>query len=418
MTPQTLRPEILVVGAGPGGSAAAWALARAGLDVLVVDARAFPRDKTCGDGLTPMAVESLRQMGLLERVLAAGATRVEHLSLTAPLGVRIRVSFEESMGPGHFALVLPRLTLDHLLVEHACAAGARLLEGRVVEMTWREGAIAAVRVETPEGGLTVEPRHVVVAVGANIGFLRRHGLMGGKTPVMRAARAYFSDVRPLEMSYGFFFTPRLAPGYGWVFPTGSDSANVGVAVSPVYFPSKQSTATLLAGFVDWLKQRGVVESASRDSAIKGYPIRTDFPSHRVAGKNWVIVGEATGLVNPITGEGIDLALRSGLLAAEIIGDDLRSGAESHAAYEAALRKGYAGRFLGLRICRNLFMLPVIMDYFVWQMKQHRFVRRGVVLITQGYQHPRRVLHPLFVLLMLIPLSPRFVATRLRWVGSE
>lgn len=231
--------------------------------------------------------------------------------------------------------------------------------------------------------------------------------------MIRAARAYYADVHPLEQSYGFYFTARLAPGYGWVFPTGPQSANIGVAVSPVYFPSKRSTAALLDEFVEWLQKREVIARARRDSPVKGYPIRTDFPSHPVAGSNWVIVGEAAGLVNPVTGEGIDLALRSGLLAGETIAQDIRTGRPDHTAYGSALRRQYARRFLGLRLCRDLLMLPVIMDYFVWQMNQHRFIRRTVMLITQGHWQPIRILHPLFVALMLVPLSPRFAVDWLR-----
>jgi geranylgeranyl reductase family protein len=415
MTTTPLRPQILVIGAGPGGASAAWALAGAGLDVLLLDARSFPREKTCGDGLTPMAVDSLRQMGLLDRVLEAGAARVDTLSLTAPLGICSRVAFADILSEADYALVLPRLALDSLLVEAAAAAGARLLDAhRVTGIEWAGGAIQAVSGESTGGPFTIQPEQVVVAVGASVGFLRRHGFLNKRAlPMMRAARAYYADVHPLEQSYGFYFTPRLAPGYGWVFPTGPESANIGVAVSPVYFPSKRSTAALLEEFVEWLRKRGIVTRARRESPVKGYPIRTDFPSHPVAGANWVIVGEATGLVNPMTGEGIDLALRSGLLAGETIHQDIQAGRADHTAYESALRRQHTHRFLGLRLCRDLLMLPVIMDYFVWQMNQHRFVRRTVTLITQGYWQPIRILHPLFVALMLVPLSPRFVIDRLR-----
>jgi geranylgeranyl reductase family protein len=411
----TTHSQILIIGAGPGGAAAAWALAGAGLDVLLLDARSFPRDKTCGDGLTPMAVESLRQMGLLDRVLEAGATRVDTLSLTAPLGISSRVAFSDILSEADYALVLPRLTLDHILVEAATAAGARLFEGwRVTGIEWADSAIRTVAGKSVGGPFTIQPEHVVVAVGANVGFLRRHGFLTKRSiPMIRAARAYYADVHPLEQSYGFYFTARLAPGYGWVFPTGPESANIGVAVSPVYFPSKRSTATLLDEFVAWLQKRGIVDRARRDSPVKGYPIRTDFPSCPVAGANWVIVGEAAGLVNPVTGEGIDLALRSGLLAGETIAQDIRASRPDHTAYESALRRQYARRFLGLRLCRDLLMLPVIMDYFVWQMNQHRFIRRTVTLITQGHWRPIRILHPLFVALMLVPLSPHFVVDWLR-----
>ncbi|HPV08967.1 MAG TPA: FAD-dependent monooxygenase, partial [Aggregatilineales bacterium] len=130
MDSRSLRPEILVIGAGPGGSAAARALAEAGHEVLLIDSADFPRDKTCGDGLTPMAVRTLRKMGVLAQVKAAGAQRIDYNRITGPFGLSATMAFAEYQPDYPYALVLPRLILDDVLRRYALVAGAEF-RGRV-----------------------------------------------------------------------------------------------------------------------------------------------------------------------------------------------------------------------------------------------------------------------------------------------
>ena len=120
MTAPTLKPEILVIGAGPGGSTAAWALAQAGHDVMLVDQAEFPRDKTCGDGLTPTAVKMLRHIDVLPQIEAAGAVRINRAGITGPFGMSRTVPFNDCMGADDaYALVLPRIKFDEIMLRHA-----------------------------------------------------------------------------------------------------------------------------------------------------------------------------------------------------------------------------------------------------------------------------------------------------------
>jgi flavin-dependent dehydrogenase len=137
----------------------------------------------------------------------------------------------------------------------------------------------------------------------------------------------------------------------------------------------------------------------------------DFPSERVEGENWLIVGESTGLVNPVTGEGIDLAMESGLLAAETIHDKQRN-------YQQQLETHYASLFNGLRWCQRILMNRALMDYALWQTRQHRFVRDRIVNAVQGFEHPQRMLHPWFILQFLIPLSPAWVFNQVRGLFKD
>ena len=154
MTDQTLNPEILVIGAGPAGSTAAYALARLGHDVLLIDAATFPRDKTCGDGLTPMAVNTLHEIDALPLVEGAGAVRIDHTRIKGPFGVQATMRFADYHPAYPYALTLPRLTLDDTLRQHAVSAGVEFMGAVRVEDIERSGQqITRIKASTPAGPL-------------------------------------------------------------------------------------------------------------------------------------------------------------------------------------------------------------------------------------------------------------------------
>jgi geranylgeranyl reductase family protein len=403
-------PEVLVIGAGPGGTAAAWALAGAGHDVLMVDWAEFPRDKTCGDGLTPMAVGALRQMGVLPRIETAGATRIDDVRIAGPFGLSARMRFADHLGPGTYALTLPRVRLDDILRQYAVEGGAGYMGGVRVEALDREnGRIAAVQGTGPDGPVEFRARHVIIAVGANMGLLRRAGLLRHRPRLIRASRAYFENVHSVTNSYEFFFDLDLLPGYGWIFPTGNGTANVGVGFKRAFWAAHdRPTSALLDEFVARRTRSGMLKGARRVGPVKGYPLRVDFSTQRVAGANWVLVGESAGLVNPVTGEGIDLAIESGLLAAETVHADIRAGRRAHGTYQHRLRARYLPLFTGLRILRDILVTPLFFDYVLLLMKQYRFLTRTVIKIAQGCDPPLKVFHPLFILQFFMPISPQWV----------
>ncbi len=405
-----LRPEILVIGAGPGGAATAWALAQAGHDVLMVDSARFPRDKTCGDGLTPMAVHSLGEIGALAPVEAAGAQRIDHTRITGPFGLSATMAFADYHPDYPYALVLPRYTLDDILRQHAVTQGVEYM-GRVrVERIRREGdAVASVVASSDSGPLEIRARHVVIAVGANMGLLTREGFITHRPRYIRAARAYFASVPETAPTYDFYFDLELLPGYGWVFPVGEGRVNIGVGVLPVFWSTRRPASSLLGEFVQRRSAEGLLNGGQPAGPVKGYPLRIDFPAQRVAGPNWVIVGEAAGLVNPLTGEGIDLALESGLIAARALHSAIRAGRHDHLAYQHELWDRFGPMFAGLRALRDLMLTPFFTDYALWLMRQYRFLAGTVMEIAQGIAPPAKVFHPLFVLQFFMPISPRLVA---------
>src|SRR5215472_8385660 len=217
--------DVVVVGAGPGGSAAAYFLSRRGLDVLLLDRATFPRDKTCGDGLTPRALRILDEMGLLEDVTRR-ACKVEGYAVVAPNGKRTTAPITGS----YRAVVIPRLSLDEMLVRRATAGGAKLEQG--VTVTHVEPNQRGIKVHAQDGR-TFDGRVAIVATGAATSVLKRSGILEQQPRAMLAARAYVEDLQQdVAHEFELRFDGVPMPGYGWVFPVGQRAANIGVGFLP------------------------------------------------------------------------------------------------------------------------------------------------------------------------------------------
>ena len=348
--------DVAVVGAGPGGSAVAYYLAKRGLGVLLLDKAEFPRDKTCGDGLTPRAVGVLDDMGLLSDLTRAGR-EITGVEIYAPDGFAIGAALPRRRGGAAPILVVPRLVLDNIVREHAVRGGARFESGVLVTGIERAGAGVVVRGHKCGQALEFRARMAVVATGAAVPLLVRLGLLRRAPRMMLAARAYFEGMRGLGDRIQIRFNHVPLPGYGWVFPFSPTGANIGAG----FFPPARSTKRLPPNpkkvfdrFVGGGTLRALLEGGRRVGPIKGYPLRVDFPGAPASGDGVLLVGEAAGLVNPLTGEGIDYALESAQIAAEYAGRALLSdgnrGDGEHAEYERLLRARFERLF---DFCRRL-----------------------------------------------------------------
>jgi menaquinone-9 beta-reductase len=357
--------DVVVVGAGPGGSATAYFLARAGADVLLLDKAEFPRDKTCGDGLTPRALRIIDQMGLLPDVIRAGC-HVDGYEVVAPNGRATAARISSEYG----ALAVPRYTLDDILRRRALDTGAAFERMNVVEV---EQSARGVSVRSQNG--TVEARSAVIATGAATGVLTRSGILRRRPNVMLAARAYFEGVsaRPV---FQLRFDRVPLPGYGWVFRVGSDTANVGVG----FMPRRRSTRTAAAAFQRFAAP--LVRGARQVGPLKGYPIRVDFLSAPTFDGRTLLVGEAAGLVNPLTGEGIDYALESGAIAAEHI---LRAAAPKE--FDRALRARFGRLFRFSEVVRDWYCVPPVLNVLVPLANARPALRQQLTDVVLGEREP-------------------------------
>jgi len=389
MEEQVETAEVVVVGAGPAGSAVASLLAGRGWDVLLLDRATFPRAKTCGDGLTPRAVAALQRLGLLP-ALASGPSRIiQGARLVAPDGSDWHLRFgDHSLGLPPFGLTIPRAELDDLLRRHAMAQGARFRDGvRVTGPLWRAGRVAGVEGEAREGPVAARARLVILATGAQIGLLRAFGLLNQMPAGINAIRGYFAGVPELGDEFEFYFDRQLTPGYGWVFPLADGRANIGLGVLARNGGAVPNLRHELAAFLD---RHPRLRAAQPLDLPRGYPLRTDFPRCRPAGPGFLLVGEALGLVNPVTGEGIDLALESAQLAAEVADAALQrgeGGAGILRLYGWRLWRRYGGLFRGLRLLLRLATSPRALSILIHRARQRPYLARLIAGINLGVISP-------------------------------
>ncbi|RKR90734.1 geranylgeranyl reductase family protein [Micromonospora pisi] len=395
------RLDAVVVGAGPAGSATAYHLARRGRRVLLVDRRDFPRDKSCGDGLTRRAVRLLGEMGVLEEL--TGAARVG--------GVRIRMRGRGSRdfwydgdGPLAYGMVVPRLELDAKLCHRAVRAGATLWsDARATYLLGEPGAVRGVEIEREGRRMAVRAPVVVAADGAASGLGRQAGLRSGERDRTGfAARGYFADVTGvdplLEIHLPLFdVTERhLLPSYGWVFPVGGGVVNVGVGLfDPAH---RDSVRGLYERFLSELTRDDPRFHRARPvGRMSGAPLRLDFDPERCGVPGLLLVGDAAGLASPFTGEGISLALESGVLAAARIDEALHESADGPidpAPYARALADRHAGHFEAGRETARRYLLA-------WRVLESTFdddrpifdLCRRLVLFPDGAR-AQRLLGPL------------------------
>jgi geranylgeranyl reductase family protein len=377
--------DAVIVGAGPGGSATAHFLSRRGLDVLLLDRANFPRDKTCGDGLTPRALRVLDQMGILSEVERKGC-RVGAYEVVAPNGraTSARITAE------HGALVVPRRELDETVLRRAVDSGARFNARVTVSLV--EPTSSGVRVHA-EGGQTFDGRVAVIATGAATAVLKRSGILSHQPRAMLAARAYFEDIQEeVASTFSLRFHGVPLPGYGWVFPVSKTAANIGVGFMPprrTFKPSTHKTASQAFADFTMTLEKPLLSGARQAGPMKGYPIRVDFLAAPTFAERTLLVGEAAGLVNPLTGEGIDYALESGKLAADHLASAFESGFGSNwlPAYDRLLRDRFEKVFRFSEWVRDWYCVPPLLNLLVPLANRRPELRQLLTSIVLGEREP-------------------------------
>ena len=312
--------EVLVIGAGPAGSACARLLAQAGWQVVLADAQRFPRDKTCGDGLVPDTHAALRRLGLLPAVLAE-AKALPDARCVAPSGRHVDV-------PGALA-VLPRRRLDAILCACAVAAGARMVApARLLRPLHDAGGRVIGAVLGADGTeRTLHCRWLVLATGAAVGPLETLGLCERRSPSGMALRAY---VRLPGMSaevpgLRFAWHGRLRGGYGWVFPGPDEHYNIGVGILDGRHhdgADSADTPNLRQLFQRFTQVDPIAARLMREGemigGLKGAPLRCDLDGARWSAPGVLVVGDAVGATYAFSGEGIGKAMETGMAAADAL----------------------------------------------------------------------------------------------------
>jgi geranylgeranyl reductase family protein len=352
------RTDVLVVGAGPAGSAAAAWAARAGLDTLLVDAAVFPRDKTCGDGLTPRAIGELQRLGLEDWLRAH----------TVSQGLRAH-GFGQTLllpWPGgslpDWGSAVARTELDDHLRTTAIKAGARALDGaRAVDVRRTGERVSAVVFRTADGDVEIACDRLVVADGVRSPLGKRLGREWHRDTVYAVAgRAYVDSAMSDDPWISSHLELRgeqgeILSGYGWVFPLGNGSVNLGAGtLATAKRPAEVAIKPLMQIYADTIGDDLGLSGELRAPTSALLPMGGAV-SH-VAGPNWALIGDAAALVNPLNGEGIDYGLESGRMLVETMAthDDLGE------VWPALLRDHYGEAFSIARRLAGLVTVPGVL----------------------------------------------------------
>ncbi|MCA3251571.1 MAG: NAD(P)/FAD-dependent oxidoreductase [Pseudomonadota bacterium] len=394
------RCDVLVVGAGPAGSACAQWLARAGLDTLLVDQHDFPRDKTCGDGLIPDAHAALQRLGVADEV-AALAEPVRHVRCVATRGGFVDV-------PGTLS-VLPRKLLDHVLVRAAVRAGARLatpvrFEAPLLEVGGSAQRVVGARLKHGGSVHEVAARWTVLATGAAAGPLQAAGVCRRHTPSGIALRGYVHNdaMRDRIGQLQIVWHPRLKGGYGWIFPAPGGVFNIGAGLTGSHVRTRRGKGRMqdvnLRRFFEafcevYEPARELMATGTLQGDLKGAPLRCSLIGADWSRPGMLVTGEAAGSTYAFSGEGIGKAMETGLLAAEAIiaqHPQADGDAQARAQYEAAMC-AVKPKFDLYETASHVNHRPWLTDLVVWRARRSPRILARMSGVLEETQNPGRLL---------------------------
>ena len=393
-----VETDVLVIGGGPAGAAAGYWLATQGHDVTIVEKKTFPREKTCGDGLTPRAVKQLADMGLEEKLSAFH--RYDGLRATAH-GKALELQWPTHPVYPQHGYVVRRRELDMMVAHNAEQAGARLLQGHeahapIADMGFVRGA--TVTDKNTHQTFEIRSKYVVVADGANSRIGRALGTARTKQwPYGTAIRTYWESPRHAEPWIESALdmkdkNGKSMPGYGWIFPVGDGTINIGVGLLSTFRDFKSvNTTQILDAYAhmvadDW----GITPDAPTCRATSGRIPMGGSVGPKV-GSTHIVIGDAAGSVNPFNGEGIDYAYETARMAAQVLHDALVSGdPRAIQQYSTLLDDEYGQYFKVARLFARVIGRPALMRELSRVGMQSRTLMEWVLRIMANLLRPDEI----------------------------
>ncbi len=344
-----LNAEVVIVGAGPAGTAAAIHMGQLGIqNVVLVDRYDFPREKTCGSGVSPKGLDVLKNLGVWEQV-ALHAYWIRGLRLLTPGGREAYLSG----GEGASAIICSRRIFDYLLLQRALSLGIRFIPHFNAAALMRDGdRITGV---TASDGRRIHARYTLIANGAHSDF----AVNQKPKQTMQAIMGWWEGVPFRSHHVEMVFDKMLSPCYGWLFPESESRVNIGICYEDT--THTKNGRTLFDQFIEKhyrIRLAGAVQVAS----WKGHPISYSYTVANLQSPGRLVIGEAGRMTHPATAEGIYQAMRSGMIAAEAVRDVVSKSKAEHEAwghYEQRCRRAFSASFWSARLWRAAVRSPLL-----------------------------------------------------------
>ena len=373
--------DVLIVGAGPAGIAAALTLVASGQNVLVIDKAVFPRDKCCGDGLTTGALRILEMLGF-DPTTVANWKVCSDVWLRSPSGREIQLELPNSREnkTTQFAAIAPRIELDNALVQHARARGVKIIEGCAFTSVARQTTDdITVATDSQDVYKEINAKYIIAADGMWSPVRKAFGAsQSGYLGEWHAFRQYVSNVTgPARESLYVWFDADLLPGYAWSFPLPDGRANIGFGILR---GSKYSVQDMKSLWPELLARPHIRQALGQDATLEGrhtaWPIPARVTDTKLSSGRALFIGDAVCAADTMTGEGIGQALLTGVLAGEAIIGAHKQGVN-------AVRKTYESKM------RREFFADHRMSQILGRVLQNPFLTRGVLRIAGSTDWTRR-----------------------------
>lgn len=383
---QEQERDVIVVGAGPAGAMAATILAQQGYDVLLLDRNEFPRDKICGDGIPAGVFRRMQRLGMREQLAAAEARGemypITGMRLMSPKGHVIEAEFEEE--DELLSYVMPRIYFDAIVKQQAVDSGAEFRAAAVKEPLIEDGRVVGVNAQLNGSVKPIRSKMVVGADGVTSVItrsLRPKEKQHKDKHRAIAVRAYIHDLEVFPGQVEFFLYDDILPGYSWIFPTADEEANIGLGMRLDIFRKEHGDLNvLLQKFMDLPMVKSRIKRGGEVDNVRAWQL--NFGSQKNLQNAYdgaLLVGDAAGFINPITGGGIHNAIISAELAAQTIDDALSAGDVSRSRLKEYDKRTHDEMYSGMRrsylFQRMLIHFPSLVDFLVVRAKENHAIVR-------------------------------------------
>ncbi len=381
-----MKYDAVIVGAGPAGSTCARLLAKKGHRVLLIDRAVFPREKVCGDGLTPGAAKLLNELGVLQKLSGNHIYPIRAIRFVTPKLQRLDVPFQSKHNSADF-LIIPRKELDYMLLQQAISMGADFRAGIATKPLKQDNRVVGIRVKINGRESDVLSKIVIAADGASSVIARSLNSFKVR-PKHRflAIRGYVSGIQTIPNMVEFYWTKELKPGYFWIFPLNEHEANIGLGLpADLYQKSKINLKEMFFQFLNssLFSQRIASKPEIRDLKSWLIPLAGANGIQRVF-NGALLVGDAGYWVDPLSGEGIHNAIKTAMIASEVIDRALKTNQLNREFLQEYEKRAW--QELGPVIRRSLRFVwgmrhtPQLLEFLFW------FARRNQLMFRKFFSN--------------------------------